>query len=223
MQAWGAQPLQAYGGQAQTLTPIMTQPHQRQLWGGNQAMPTIQSQIAPAPIYSPAQTQAGVNQAMAFGHQAAFGVPGLSMPGMAASSPALQSRAAGAGASGLANALNQAEMLRLRDRAANVQNVLGGQLARGTGVLGRAGSRVTMNQTNRRYASLMGRILLEAMRGRIGGIGKMLGEGLQDRAFWSGLKRRGQAARGGHLADLGGMFSRLTGLDQGPMMDALYW
>jgi len=157
--------------------------------------PNIFSQINPSPIYSPAQTQLAVNQAISGGDQAAYSQHNYGRPGMSVSSPAFSSMANIDAAGALSGAAGQAEAIRFGDRKANAQHMLGGQLARGVDWLGQAGNAAGFDAANQAFSGQMGQGWLQAMLAGIGGQGRMLGENLSDRDFWAELGLRGDVAR----------------------------
>lgn len=189
--------------------------------GGGGAVPTVGSSIVPQGVYSDRATQGRVNQVMALGHQAAYGVPRQVMPGFSGSSPALLSRAVGESAGNLAQAGQAAEQVRLGDRAANLQSMLTGQTARGLDVLGGAQNLAGFDAANQQFSGQMGQGMLGAIQARMGGVQGLLGQGLSDRLFWSDLQRRQQELQQQQLMQIPGMVAGMGG--GSPLSNALYW
>ena len=156
--------------------------------------PAINSQIQPQGIYNDRSTQAGINQALALGQQTAFGVPNATMQGFAGNSPTLQNRNMMNAAGALGDSSAAAEQIRLGDRAANQQNILAGQAARGIDVLGQFGNLGTFNRANQQFGTRMGGQLIDAAQNRFGGIQNSLQQGIDDRAWWNNYNLQQQQA-----------------------------
>ena len=167
----------------------------------------IFSSIQPQGMYSPRTTQAGINQATAKAHQTAYGLPTARMAGFATSSPGLLARSNVNAAQAIAGGAQEAEGINLADRLANAQNLLSGQVARGGDVMGQLGNIASVNESTNRYGSDMVRMLVEAVQGRLGGLGNMLGGNLQDRAWWGNYGLQQQQA---NQNQLGGLMSAMN-------------
>lgn len=185
--------------------------------GAQQNRPTVFSNIQPQGIFGPQATQGAVNQTMATGHQTAYGVPQITMQGFSGSSPALLSANAMHGAGALSNAISGAEGIRLGDRAANLQNILAGQTARGIDVMGQAGNLASMDALNRQFGTRMGGQLIDATTSRLGGVGSQLGNDLADRSWWGNFGLQQQQV------DMGQMQQMLSQIFGSPLGGALGW
>jgi len=132
---------------------------------------TIGSQVNPTGVYTPQATQTAMNQAIAAGQQTAYGTPHSGMMGILGNSPTLASQNAYNAANAVAQGRANAESIRLGDRAANLQNILAGQVGRGTDILGQLGNLGNLNQMNQDYTNQMQNMQLGAFQNLLGGFG----------------------------------------------------
>lgn len=116
---------------------------------------TVGTSIQPQGVYTPQATQTAMNQAIAGGQQTAYGTPQASMMGFAQNSPALASRNTYNAAQAIGASRGDAEAIRLGDRSANLQNILAGQTARATDVLGQLGNLGNYYNMNQGYGNQM--------------------------------------------------------------------
>ena len=163
---------------------------------------TLQSQVNPEPIYSDLDTSRGMSDAMATGQSAAASAfEHLGRQGISAASPSEQYRGASSSAKSLASALGSAESIRQSDNAANVGNVLSGQVQRAKDFgeqLANYGLGVRANQD---YTTSANKTLFDALLGRAGTINGLSGNDISDYGFWAGNGLQNQKTQQKSLMD----------------------
>jgi hypothetical protein len=150
---------------------------------------TIGSEMQPRSIFSPHQTAMAANQLFGQGLQSAFSqmAQGPGLPGFASYSPGLMSRGAMNAGNALLGGMRGAEGLRLSDRAANMSNLLQGQIGRAADFLGKAYPQFGFDAANRQYSNQAAGGMLSGILARLGGLGGMQQRGIADRGFWANL------------------------------------
>ena len=187
----------------------------QQQFPGQQQQQPITSGINPPPVYQPYQTQGAINQAMGLAQQQALTPSFGGTPGLGGSSPGLQFGNAMDSAAALAGGYQQAEGIRLGDRAANLQQSLGGRVGAIQDMLSQATNQFNRAGTQQRYGNQMGELLMSAIMSRIGGVGNMLGQQQGDRGFWANIGLQGQQAQRQNLLGQYGVLNQIMGLGGG--------
>jgi hypothetical protein len=136
-------------------------------------------------MFTPQQTNASVNQAIAGGQQAAMSPQYFATPGVSGTSPALNAHRGVASANALAQGQSNAENIRLSDANANAQHQLASQQSRFGDIFGQMGYNAALDASYQSHGTEMGGIRAQGINANNAAQHNAGVAGINDQAWWN--------------------------------------